>query len=137
MRSAGRALGICAGAVRKVIEVGWLARIPLLPREVVGITPYRGRMVTVIDLAVLLGREGVVGIGEERRIVVLDGGGRNLGILVERIEEVVVLSPEARATTGGKGRAITQRASWRTEDVEILDGEVLVEQISELCGLEG
>ncbi|MBN2360289.1 MAG: chemotaxis protein CheW, partial [Deltaproteobacteria bacterium] len=45
--AAGQLFGFRAREVLKVIEVGAIARVPRLPQAVVGITPYRGRIVTV------------------------------------------------------------------------------------------
>ena len=130
---AGESLGLRASAVLKVIEVGAVARLPRLPGPVVGVTPYRGRIVTVVDLALLLDRDRpVADQGGERRIVVLDSGSRNVGVLVERVEVISTMS-RVEAHRGREHALIAAQAICGERAVGLIDPERLSKRIAGLC----
>lgn len=78
--------------VLKVVEVSRLNRLPRLPPTVLGITQHRGRVATVFDLGALLFDRPAVDPralrSETARIILLDRGQRNNGLLVEAIDEI-------------------------------------------------
>jgi len=100
-------------AIREVVVTPEkFSRVPRAPPSVRGIMNLRGRVVTVVELAVLLrpdqppkGPEGPA-----RKIVLLDRGRRELGLLVtevdgiEAIEKVGPAPPKAPPTVKGLAR---------------------------------
>lgn len=82
--------------VLKVVEVSRLNRLPRLPPTVLGITQHRGRVVTVFDLGALLYERPAVDPralrSDTARIILLDRGQRNNGLLVEAIDEITSVS---------------------------------------------
>lgn len=78
-----------------------LASIPEAPRWLAGMVNLRGTAVPVIDLAVRLG-EATPGVG--RRLVLSRRDGDAVGLLVDRIEGLIALSPDAieHADAGGE-----------------------------------
>jgi purine-binding chemotaxis protein CheW len=66
-----------------------MTRLPGAPEHVLGILNLRGALVTVIDIGLrLLGRASV---SAEPSVIVLDVGGRLLGLLVDDVQEVLDL----------------------------------------------
>ncbi len=99
-----------------VIPPASYSRVPRAPEAVRGVMNLRGRVVTVVDLASLLQLgNGVSSFGQ--RVVLLDRGRRDLGLLVtdvEGIESVERVSaapgkalPAVRGVARLKGLAVT------------------------------
>lgn len=76
--------------VREVLRVTGITRVPHAPSPVRGVTQLRGRVIPVVDLALRL---GLAERGEHRaqRILVVESRGRLLGLLVDRVHQVVQL----------------------------------------------
>lgn len=89
-RAGGERYLIQARDVFKVAEVPAVNRIPRLPPAILGITQHRGKVLTVIDLVQLLFGERGPGLlpSGQSRLVILDRGSRNAGLLVDAIEEI-------------------------------------------------
>jgi chemotaxis signal transduction protein len=131
--AAGQLFGFRAREVLKVIEVGAVARVPRLPRAVVGITPYRGRIVTVVDLAMLLGCGAGTGDGHAgRRIVLLDTGSRNVGVLVDRVEVISTMDLVEPRRGVADDEIVREVATCGERTVGLIDGGRLARQIAGL-----
>jgi len=132
--AAGQLFGFRAREVLKVIEVGAVARVPRLPQAVVGITPYRGRIVTVVDLAVLLGcGAGAVDGNAGRRIVLLDTGSRNVGVLVDRVEVISAMDLIEPRRGVADEEIVREVATCGERTAGLIDGGRLARQIAGLC----
>jgi purine-binding chemotaxis protein CheW len=97
-------------AIREVVVVpARFSRVPRSPAHVRGIMNLRGRIVTVVELAALLKPEGTEP-SKGGKIVLLDRGRRELGLLVtevdgiEVIEKVGAAPPKAPPTVKGVAR---------------------------------
>jgi purine-binding chemotaxis protein CheW len=87
----GEALfGIPAAQIQEVVQVGSLTPTHHAPAWVVGIRNLRGRIVTVIDLAMRLGL-GEADRSPSCRIQMVDAEGELTGLLVDRVEDTVFL----------------------------------------------
>jgi purine-binding chemotaxis protein CheW len=81
-------------AVREVVVPGVMSRVPRAPAAVRGIMNLRGRVVTVVDLGTLL---AVAPLPAEAhgaalgKVVLLDRGRRDLGILVGEVDTIVAI----------------------------------------------
>ena len=82
-----------AASVQEVIRIGPVTPVPYAPREVLGIFNLRGRIVTIVDIGQLLGFAPAVPCPESRIFIVED---RNefIGLLVDRVDEVVEVERE-------------------------------------------
>jgi purine-binding chemotaxis protein CheW len=78
--------GVDAKIVQEVVKVGELTQIHHAPPGVVGIRNLRGKIVTVIDLAVHLGL-GSVAESDDRRLLIMEEAGEVYGFLVESVTE--------------------------------------------------
>lgn len=80
-----------------VAEVGrlpGLTRVPGTPPWVAGVANWRGRILGVLDLRLLLDVAPDGGALDDRRLVVLSRQGVAAGVLAERVEGVVDVDPE-------------------------------------------
>lgn len=77
-------------SVREILRVGRLTPVSTAPAFVLGVINLRGVIMTVLDLRVFFGLE-TGPVGTEARIIIAEGGGLVVGILVEQVEEIVDL----------------------------------------------
>ncbi len=108
-----------------------LATLPGARAPLVGLTPWRGALLRVIDLAAALGRPQV-GIADRGRVLAVGEGERaGFGILIDAVEDVLAvpesaIRPLAGADAGESGllRGVT------TDAVLVLDGQELLRNFS-------
>ncbi|NEV60515.1 chemotaxis protein CheW [Thiorhodococcus minor] len=94
--------------VQEVLKMTEIAPVPGVPDYILGIINLRGDVVTVID-----GRRRMSLPSREpddaSRIVVIDAGQQNVGILVDSVAEVVQISPDAVDPAPAVGNDQTSR----------------------------
>jgi len=87
----GDIFAIPVSAVLEILDSRRITRLPEAPARVLGLIDVRGRNVPVMDLRACLGMPDA-GTTEHTRILVLDiGGGRVVGLMVDRVFEVTAL----------------------------------------------
>ena len=88
-RVAGRAYACDVAAVREVVPLMRVARLPGAPPTILGLMNVRGSIVTVVNAGALLHP------GDEARplamVLVVDAGIRGVGLAVERVADVRAL----------------------------------------------
>ncbi len=84
------AYGVPIGAVREIIRMQDITRVPRMPEFVEGVVNLRGKVIPVIDLRKRLGL-GAAEKSKDNRIVVVDGGGEDIGMIVDMVTEVLRL----------------------------------------------
>ena len=87
------AYGVQIAAVREIITLQPVTRVPHTPDYVEGVINLRGRVIPVIDLRRRLG----LAAGERdrmTRIVVVEGDGGVIGMVVDAVSEVLTVSGE-------------------------------------------
>jgi chemotaxis signal transduction protein len=94
--------GIPVAQTREVVRAPRLTRVPGAPRETLGIVNLRGAVVTVLDLAVILGR-GRAEAGAS--IVLIENGARLVGFAVDGVREVRALETDADGSVPAGGLA--------------------------------
>jgi purine-binding chemotaxis protein CheW len=77
-----------AAGVQEVIRVESVTRIRHAPDEVTGVINLRGKIVTLLDLGRMLGL-GKTAVTRESRIFIIEDRGEFLGVLVDRVGEVI------------------------------------------------
>ena len=129
-------------AVREVVVPGMLSRVPRAPDAVRGIMNLRGRVVTVVDLGMLFGVAPSPGPGQAGltalansaptgKIVLLDRGRRDLGLLVREVDGI--LSVEEIAPAPGEAMpSVRGVARVPAGAVTVLDAEGLDAQVAGL-----
>jgi chemotaxis-related protein WspB len=97
-----------AVSVKRVVEVVprvTLREIPHAPVYLAGLLRYRGGAVPVVDLGLLMGGSACVD-RLDTRIILVDGGVHGgsglgfLGLIAERVEDVLVVDESLRAVAG-------------------------------------
>jgi purine-binding chemotaxis protein CheW len=77
-----------AAGIQEVIRVGPLTPVCHAPDGVTGIINLRGRIVTILDLGMKLGF-GKTEAGPQSRIFIIEDRSEFIGLLVDRVDEVV------------------------------------------------
>jgi purine-binding chemotaxis protein CheW len=77
-----------AAGVQEVIRVGPVTPVRHAPEEVIGIINLRGRIVTIVDLGLRLGFSRAI-TGPDSRIFIIEDRNEFIGLLVDRVDEVV------------------------------------------------
>lgn len=93
---AGQSCGVPVLAVRDVLGLQAITRIPLAPAEVAGSLNLRGRIVTAIDLRTRLGLPRRDAAAPAMSVVV-EVGGELYSLLADEVGEVLTLDPAERA----------------------------------------
>jgi purine-binding chemotaxis protein CheW len=77
-----------ATGVQEVIRLGPLTPVRYAPPEVLGIVNLRGKIVTIVDLGVRIGFPKSAA-GSDSRIFIIEDHNEFIGLLVDRMDEVV------------------------------------------------
>lgn len=94
---AGQLCGVPVLAVRDILGVQAITRVPLAPREVAGSLNLRGRIVTAIDLRRRLGLPEREPDAPRPMSVVVEQGGELYSLLSDSVGEVLPLPAEGFA----------------------------------------
>src|SRR3989304_5087337 len=76
----GEPFALPSAQVRAVSPVGRITRIPHAPREVGGVTNWRGKVLTLYDLGEALGLPGKSGLAPYTVVLALGNGGYDVGV---------------------------------------------------------
>jgi purine-binding chemotaxis protein CheW len=126
--------GLPLGAIREVVvPPGSFSLVPRAPKAVRGVMNLRGRVVTVVELRPLLGLGAPSTPGPLQRIVLLDRGRRDLGLLVTDVDGVESIEKVAPAP-GEPVPAIRGVARLKGLAVTVLDPEGVDGALAELFG---
>lgn len=93
--AAGQLFGLPIEQVRDVFTLANITRVPLAGPQIAGVLNLRGRIVTVIDLASLLGLEAPKHSGRQM-VIGIERGSEALGVLVDYAGEVLSLADADR-----------------------------------------
>lgn len=100
--------GVDIGAVREIIRLQEITNVPRTPEFVEGVINLRGKVIPVVDLRKRFGLP-VGDQSSENRIVVVDIGGQDIGVIVDAVNEVLriftdsVEPPSSVITTADSG----------------------------------
>lgn len=114
--------------VRTVVMPRPLSRVPRAPAAMLGIMNLRGRVVSVVDLAMLLGQPGGKPPG---KVLLIDRGRTELGLAVGEVTGIAPLEARLRAPDGAP-RFVTAVAQDGQGTVTLLDAQVLDAEVSAL-----
>lgn len=82
--------------VLEIIAVQKVTRLPNLPEYIKGILNLRGKVIPVIDMRLKIGLEERA-YDDKTCIIVIDLSDTHIGLIVDRVSEVVTLSPQDMA----------------------------------------
>lgn len=86
--------GIPISQVREIIQYKGATRLPRTPEFMEGIINLRGKIIAVIELAKRFGLVGG-GIDSDRRAVIIEAQGQEIGVIVDEVTEVMRLQDNA------------------------------------------
>jgi purine-binding chemotaxis protein CheW len=86
-------IGVDINQLDEINRLVDITPVPHAPSYVRGVVNLRGEVVTVIDLRKILGLEESKNTGQNRNVIV-NSQGEQIGLLVDRIADVVRASPE-------------------------------------------
>lgn len=126
-RLADKTFALPVTHVRGVHRAGHITPLPQSPSAVRGLTNLRGRVITVVDLALRLGLGKTEADGRSR-ILDAEHGGRRLGLLTERTESLLRvrpsdLEPNDDSLEPSVARFAAGAVAMRTGAVILLDPE--------------
>ncbi|MGA3240006.1 MAG: chemotaxis protein CheW [Bryobacteraceae bacterium] len=81
-----------ASRVQEVIRVETVTLVRHAPAEVAGVINLRGKIVTLLDLGTILGF-GKSEVTRESRVFIIEDRNEFLGVLVDRVGEVIEIEP--------------------------------------------
>ncbi|MCR4397921.1 MAG: chemotaxis protein CheW [Firmicutes bacterium] len=119
--------GVDIAAVREIITMQRITRVPRTPDFVEGIINLRGKVIPVIDLRKRF-RLGVAEENKETRIVVVEIQGNTIGMVVDSVSEVLrisgdVLEPPSPVIVGVDSEYIQAVAKVEDRLIILLDME--------------
>jgi purine-binding chemotaxis protein CheW len=79
--------GVSLDRVREIQRAGRITPVPTAPDFVVGVMNLRGNILSIIDIRIFFGLPKVT-VSEKTRILVVEGEGLKIGILVEQVDEI-------------------------------------------------
>ena len=119
-----------AAGVQEVIRLGPVTPVHYAPEEVLGIVNLRGKIVTIVDLGLRLGFPKALA-GSESRIFIVEDRNEFIGLLVDRVDEVVEVErdhwqPPPANVNWGQARFFKGICRARGRVVTLLDaGQIL------------
>lgn len=114
-------LGIPVDNVVAIARVAHIARLPRVAPPVYGVTPWRGRPLTVLSLA-----SGPVHLSPESRLVVLGTGARaSLGIVVDSVHDIQA-SRRADLSAAGRGPRHEYALGMLPDGLLVVNGSILL-----------
>jgi purine-binding chemotaxis protein CheW len=123
--------GVEITKVREIILMGEITRIPHTPDYVKGLINLRSSVIPVIDLRIRFGLPEAE-LTSESRIMVINVGGKTIGIVVDAVSEVLRISNDQIAppppTVAGLGR------EYLTGLVRLEDQLLILLDIDKLLG---
>ncbi len=91
---AAEAYGVDISSVREIIRMQEITQVPRTPEFVEGVINLRGKVIPVVDLRKRFGFEAEEAT-KDTRIVVVDIGGQDIGVVVDAVTEVLRVSADA------------------------------------------
>lgn len=89
LRVGDESLAVPVDRVREVDRIGEVAPVPGAPAGILGVRTLRGRVLPVVDLALVL---GIAGSGRPRHILLAHDGDRRAGLAVDAILDVAPIA---------------------------------------------
>jgi purine-binding chemotaxis protein CheW len=114
--------GIDTSKIREVLGERGLQRVPMSPAFIAGVVPYRGEVLTTVNLRALLGLETHSG---GRCVLVMedDEAGERFGLVVDAVGGVVTVS---QRTLEGNPCTLEARAKWLFDGAYKMENGLMV-----------
>jgi purine-binding chemotaxis protein CheW len=95
LRTGGDLFGIDTRRIREVLRRVEPQRVPMSPKFIAGVAPYRGEVLTTVSFRALLGLEDLPNPGHGSSCVMVfdEEGGERFGLMVDAMCGVVTMRP--------------------------------------------
>lgn len=133
MGMGGETYGLEILKVHEIIGLIDITRVPRVPRHIRGVINLRGRVIPIIDLRLRFEFSNIVDT-EETCIVVVDPGDTVMGVIVDRVSDVIDIHERDIEPPPEFGRSVNTdyilgMAKTRSQVVMLLDiSKILAEQ---------
>ncbi len=114
--------GVDIGAVREIIRLQEITQVPRTPEFVEGVINLRGKVIPVLDLRKRFGLT-VEAESQDNRIVVVDIGDQDIGVIVDAVTEVLRIPTESVEPPAS---VITTADSDYLLDIAKLDSRLII-----------
>jgi purine-binding chemotaxis protein CheW len=114
--------GIDTSKVREVLGEPDLQRVPMSPPFIAGVVPYRGEVLTTVNLRALLGMEAHAG-GSCVLVMEDDEGAERFGLVVDAVGGVVTVS---RRMLEGNPCTLEAQGKWLFDGAYKMDSGLMV-----------
>ncbi len=121
--------GLEIGEVREVVEYREVTPVPRAPEFVAGIISLRGAILPVVDLRKRIGMEPT-DPGPETVILILEVEGRRVGLVADRILDILKAGPERTLRTRERKGAMAQE--YVREILKVEDRVVILLRVDKL-----
>lgn len=128
-RAGEEVFGLEIGNVREVIEYREVTPVPRAPEFVAGIISLRGAILPVVDLRKRIGMEPTEP-GPETVILVLEVDGRRVGLVADRILDILKAGPERALRTKERKGKVAQE--YIQEILKVEDRVVILLRVDQL-----
>jgi len=139
LRLGTRWFAIDVSAIEEVSLKGEVTRVPTAPSHILGVTSLRGRLLTVVGLAQMLGGEVTLsreGASTLPRLVVVRSGDLEVAIVAETIggmvEHTSAIDPEGERPSCP---FVHEEFDWQGNRVWLLDVPALMAAAAKLAGI--
>ena len=119
---AGEVYGVSIETVREIIRMQAVTYVPDAPGFVEGVINLRGRVIPVVDLRKRFGLN-VTEATAESRVVVVDIGGEDIGVIVDAVTEVLRIGEDSIEPTSS---LVTTEDSYYIEVIAKVDDRLLI-----------
>lgn len=119
---AGEVYGVNIETVREIIRMQTVTGVPDAPPFVEGVINLRGRVIPVVDLRKRFALT-VTEVTEESRVVVVDIGGEDIGVIVDAVTEVLRISGDSIEATSN---LVTTEDSYYLEGIAKVDDRLVI-----------
>jgi purine-binding chemotaxis protein CheW len=137
LRLGTRWFAIDVSAIEEVSLKGEVTRVPTAPSHILGVTSLRGRLLTVVGLAQMLGGEVALcceGAATLPRLVVVRSGDFEMAIVAETIggmiDRACPMDPERPSCS-----FVREEFDWQGNRVSLLDVPALIAAAAKLAGI--
>ena len=126
----GNRYALPLAAVRRVTEMGFVARVPRSPPALLGVINTQGRVACLVDLGALVGLKARPP-RPEGKVVMLQRARGDVGLYVSEVAGIADLPAEARDLSEGQG-AVHAQVDSAEGPVKLIDPEQLQRAIDNL-----
>ena len=129
----GELYGIRILAVREILKIPHITRLPCAPDYILGVISVRGEVHVVVDLKRFL-RLGASHMAEQSRIILVESGDLAAGLLIDTMVDIIhVPETSLLPLTDGSFSAIQQymegKLRWNDQLITLLQLETIIPNI--------